>query len=471
MKKRKLGLILNICTMCLAITAIVIGVYSLKQADLSINGSLGFTSNGVKANIVTSITGSVANAGDTYSKTAVYQPNGTAGVTVNNDTKEITFTRYFSDKGTINKAPAPIKMTFAITNQSAYAIKVDVVTPTLPTGVQMTTDKSSIKIDKDASGSITATFTLDSTVTDFSAKRLTGFKLELSQYDYSKTNIEVKYDASGLLSNYYIEYGTNVVVGSTKLKWYIIGKYVDEMLTTFTSNDLTTVTANSSYKLKEGITYAFMSSLILPSGDAKTDEKNYIPYNNDLHYDTTNNKFYSNKYTSTIANDYSISTVREYLSGKTVNIATKYGDSVSAYCNDSEPDADYPSYYNFFTQNSLKDSDIYTLIKPRSLLSMSTKMYNLKDDYTVPVNTTEGIASTDADAFWLLSYYEKDNLWSNETNRVGYFPNSSKATCWWLRSQMNEYNSQLAYCDWSGVGLIQPTINTYCAGIRPAFLI
>ena len=53
MKKKKLSFILNISTICLAIVAIVVGVYSLRQAKLNINGSVGFKAH----NCLVTVTG------------------------------------------------------------------------------------------------------------------------------------------------------------------------------------------------------------------------------------------------------------------------------------------------------------------------------------------------------------------------------------------------------------------------------
>lgn len=38
MKKRKLGLILNIATLCLSICAIVVGVYAIRNASINVSG-------------------------------------------------------------------------------------------------------------------------------------------------------------------------------------------------------------------------------------------------------------------------------------------------------------------------------------------------------------------------------------------------------------------------------------------------
>ncbi len=51
MKKRKVGFLFNIITICLAVVAIAVGVYSLQKSSLNISGSLGFTAHAVNARI------------------------------------------------------------------------------------------------------------------------------------------------------------------------------------------------------------------------------------------------------------------------------------------------------------------------------------------------------------------------------------------------------------------------------------
>ena len=480
MKKQKIGFILNIATICLALVAIVVGVYSLQQAKLNINGSFGFVAHNVKANIVTSITGSVAEANATYSKTDVFKPSGDTGITLNGDTQNISFTRYFSDNGTVNNKPAPIKVSFAITNQSNFDIKVDVSTPTLPTGVTMTTDKSSIKIAQNASGNITATFYLDSASADFNATALTGLKLDLSQYSFKKSDIPVKYKADGLLSNYYIEYGTGKVGSTTyPINWYIIGKYVNKELTALGSDDLTVVEANTTYKMKDTITYAFMSENILTSGGGTTNETKYVPFNNNVFIDKNYTEGKSLEYPEVDANDYSISTIRAYLNGKTVytkdsnTSATLNGTLGTNYTPDKTG-----TTANFFTQNTLKNNDIYTLIQPRTLDNMYKKMSDSSTDLTLPT-AVEGISGTDADAFWLLSYGEASTLWTSESNRVGNIlspktddtsSHTASAVNWWLRSPGSSYSYNARDVYGNGIIYSDRVSGAWC-GVRAAFLI
>lgn len=485
MKKQKIGFILNIATICLALVAIVVGVYSLNQAKLNINGSLGFVAHNVKANIVTSITGSVAEANATYSKTEVFKPSGDAGITLNGDTQNISFTRYFSDNGTVNNKPAPIKVSFAITNQSDFDIKVDVSTPTLPTGVTMTTDKSSIKIAQNASGNITATFYLDSSSTGLETTPITGLTLELSKFEFKKSDIEVKYTDSvlttgaGLLSNYYIKYGTGKVGSTTyDINWFIIGTYgTDGQIKTLTpaTDFAKTLSTNGETGkiLKDNVTYAFMSDYILTNGGGTT---KYVPFNNNHFKNTTDNKYYSNEYTSVLANDYSISTVRAYLIGKTVNTAI---DASTSYIWKPDTATGVATYLNFFTQNTLKGNEIYTLIQPRTLGDMYKKMTGTSTDLTLPT-AVEGISGTDADAFWLLSQNEASTLWTSTANCVGniLIPKTgdtssytASAVNWWLRSP---YSSE-SRCAWrvykKGVLNYANVVGEGLCGVRPAFLI
>lgn len=486
MKKHKISIMLNLATLCLALVAVVFGVYSLKQARMGVNGSLGFVAHDVKANIVTSITGSVAEANATYSKTdKPFKPSGDAGITLNGDTQNISFTRYFSDNGTVNNKPAPIKVSFKITNQSKFDIRVDVSTPTLPTGVTMTTDKSSIKIAQNKSGNITATFYLDSSSTGLTTTPITGLTLELSRFVFKKSDIPVKYKADGLLSNYYIEYGTGKVGSATyALNWFVIGTLgTDGQIAPLNPAKNFTATLSTTGDtrniLNNDVTYVFMSENILTSGGGTTNETKYVPFNNNV-FENSAGDYYSNEYTSVLANDYSISTIRAYLNGKTVNTATD--DSTPGVY---KPGTTTTTNLNFFTQNTLKDNDIYTLIQPRILDDMYQMMgvsSSMSYSNLTPPTAVEGISGTDADAFWLLSQKEADILWlSDNTKRVGKIqaPNSEGSSSytasngnWWLRSPDLSNSYSASYVSSAGkTGSSNYDVYETSYGVRPAFLI
>ena len=151
---------------------------------------------------------------------------------------------------------------------------------------------------------------------------------------------------------------------------------------------------------------------------------------------TTDKTYYSNEYTSVPANDYSISTVRAYLNGKTINTTT-YKSTVNKWV----PSITTKTDSNFFSQNKLKEeNEIYTLIQPRSLKSMYSKMSASSTDLALPT-TVEGLSETDSDAFWLLSYNEKNNLWNSADDIKGNLINKSIGS-WWLRSPGNLSNPE-----------------------------
>ena len=101
MKKRKLGLILNIATLCLSIAAIAIGVYSITTASLTINGSVGFTVHECRVNI----SGYMYGYADTASGPAHKKPTTDA---------EKQYLTYDGSKKATDEAP----MVVASNNQS-----------------------------------------------------------------------------------------------------------------------------------------------------------------------------------------------------------------------------------------------------------------------------------------------------------------------------------------------------------------
>ena len=490
MKKRKFNLLLQIATLCLCVAAIAFGVYSAKTASLNVSGTIGFEAHNCKVGVVAHLSGDgvVTNT----ESNIVASPDGNVRRTALE--KVATFTNdangtidfgslYFADMDTVNGKAAPIKMTFTITNNTAFAIKASVTIPKNNNDVTVLADKDSIKIEQgtNKTGEITLTFTLNNPEASLAtALNLSTIKFDFTKFEFKKSDIEVKYTdtalktGTGLLSNYYIQYGSATVGETTyKLNWFIIGKYVDGELIKLDTDDLTAKTENAEYRMKEGITYAFMSDYILPSGDGTTDKKTFIPFNNNVFKNTTDKTYYySNEYTSVPANDYSISTIRAYLNGKTVNTATYFDGSSIESSTKWTPSTETTTNLNFFTQNILKGNDIYTLIQPRSLKSMYSKMSASSTDLALPT-AVEGISGTDADAFWLLSYNETNNLWNSASDIKGNLINRSYGS-WWLRSPGEpgnpDYNNRDVGFIYNGGGFGPYIYDAYFA-IRAAFLI
>ena len=509
MKKRKFNLLLQIATLCLCVAAIAFGVYSAKTASLNVSGTIGFEAHNCKVGVVAHLTGDgvVTNT----ESNIVASPDGNVRRTALE--KVATFTNdangtidfgslYFADMDTVNGKAAPIKMTFTITNNSAFAIKASVTLPKNNNDVTVLADKDSIKIEQgtNKTGKITLTFTLNNPEASLAtALDLSTIKFDFTKFEFKKSDITVNYTASaltssgGLLSNYYIEYGQGTLkttpnVTKYKINWFVIGTYgTDGQIKTLTpaTDFAKTLSTNGETGkiLKDDVTYAFMSDYILTSGGGTTAETENVPFNNNVFRNTTDNKYYSNEYTSVLANDYSISTVRAYLNGKTVNTAT---DKSTPNIWKPNTASDKATNLNFFTQNTLKGdnttNDIYTLIQPRTLGDMYKKMSNdsTPTDTEPPTTKVEGISGTDADAFWLLSYNEANTLWSSDDNRVCriLLPNENDTSSYiesddiscGLRSPSLSYSyyydcvDHRGFLDWSYV------YHTYC-GVRPAFLI
>ncbi|MCI7003690.1 MAG: DUF6273 domain-containing protein [Clostridia bacterium] len=509
MKKRKFNLLLQIATLCLCVAAIAFGVYSAKTASLNVSGTIGFEAHNCKVGVVAHLTGDgvVTNT----ESNIVASPDGNVRRTALE--KVATFTNdangtidfgslYFADMDTINGKAAPIKMTFTITNNSAFAIKASVTLPKNNNDVTVLADKDSIKIEQgtNKTGEITLTFTLNNPEASLAtALDLSTIKFDFTKFEFKKSDIEVKYTDTalsayaGLLSNYYIKYGQGTVnttpnVTKYDINWFVIGTYgTDGQIKTLTpATDFTkTLSTNGETGkiLKDDVTYAFMSDYILTSGGGTTDG---VPFNNNVFKNSTG-EYYSNEYTSVLANDYSISTVRAYLNGKTVNTTTSYNGTDIHKSTKWTPSTDTTTNLNFFTQNTLKGdnatSDIYTLIQPRTLGDMYKKMSGSSTDLALPT-AVEGISETDADAFWLLSYNEAIALCStsgfDDYNKIvgnTLTPKtddtsscSASADEWSFRSPYSS-NSEYAYGITIHADITGAYVYVIYCGVRPAFLI
>ena len=166
MKKKKLSFILNISTICLAIVAIVVGVYSLRQAKLKINGSVGFKAHNCLVTVTGKYKAYTADNLATRTETDLTETKvGGSTESEYSKTLQIPNTLYFSDIATDNNGHE-IVFELTITNNSDFEIKVNAPKPTLTkdgtaiTDVICASSNTSFKLDKDASQTITLTFTL-----------------------------------------------------------------------------------------------------------------------------------------------------------------------------------------------------------------------------------------------------------------------------------------------------------------------
>ena len=136
MKKRKFALFLNIASICLAICAIAIGVYSIKTASLNVGGSLGFVAHNAKVNIKAYMYGfSTAESGENpVTETNKVQLTADGGLNIDGNNGEVniqstkgigTTKRYFSDA---SDDLEPITIVLTITNNSDFEVLLEDLT-------------------------------------------------------------------------------------------------------------------------------------------------------------------------------------------------------------------------------------------------------------------------------------------------------------------------------------------------------
>lgn len=197
MKKGKLSLVFYFATLCLSITALVFGVYSVKQAKLSISGSVGFSAHQCKAEIVGTITGA-SDSIDGEAKT-LYVSSGdkvsTTSETIaftgssSNETKNATYDGIFFTYDSETDEPQAIIMSFAIKNTSKFKIQanIDVSSLTLSNVNTPSITNNDAIIAVEGSQTITVTFTL---VEDKdTALAISGsMSLELTKYQEIQLN-------------------------------------------------------------------------------------------------------------------------------------------------------------------------------------------------------------------------------------------------------------------------------------------
>ena len=172
MKKRKFGFLLNIAVLCLCLAAIAVGVYSVKTAQLTVTGTIGFTAHNTKMGLTGSISACESSSA-TVRKDATITPTSieTSKVELNLN-KEFSGSSdgkmYFSDLFDEGKI---IVITLTLTNNSDYPVKATVNMPIF-TGsnytkeVKLGTEVISSTTTKNIAKSGTLTMTITLTLTD-----------------------------------------------------------------------------------------------------------------------------------------------------------------------------------------------------------------------------------------------------------------------------------------------------------------
>lgn len=144
--KKKNRFLINIALLALSLCIMVYGVYSAKQASLTVSGTIGFNAHDISLEITSaSVSGALTSAGAAYSAA----PN-ISGTTV-------TFGDYLyyddltNSTATADKIPA-ITITIAMTNNSKFAATVTPVSPAKSAGTGTNTNYT-IAVSYASSGS------------------------------------------------------------------------------------------------------------------------------------------------------------------------------------------------------------------------------------------------------------------------------------------------------------------------------
>ena len=228
--KRKFSLFLNVAVLALCVCAIAIGVYSAKQASLSVTGTVGFTAHNCELQVSGTKKGYALGDGTTYQESAVAltmgADNATTGTVSGSGASGVISSialgdLKFTDLATEEIPPIVITLTF--TNLSAYQVSATVLVD----------DIANVKYTRQyVMGQYTETSSLTNHVEavilgDSNADNKTAtFVITLNVADSSKdvTNLSTlnitanfaKYDASTLLNTYTDEQNNEYTLDSNK---------------------------------------------------------------------------------------------------------------------------------------------------------------------------------------------------------------------------------------------------------------
>lgn len=359
MKKRKVGWLLNIATICLSLCVIAIGVYSLKQASLNVGGSIGFVAHDLNVKYSGTVSNAINKDGTEYS---------------NNITKETDLstkwdlgTMYFNETTDYislpydEKFPKSIEVSIKIYNYSAFAVKASIVEDEDTTTMKTKLEDSGVTMNIINNPYIAPAKTPNSVATIGEVKIIftlvynTSYDgsnnivvtdgrelLKDSTFDFGNVTInveqtknettEIKYGEIEVLDDngynsytaYYVELGEHYqnndyahITAGQKAKWAIYrvvenGKEVTLSSLEDVGNYL--VNNNGHYEAKHGVKY-YCISQIAPK--IFYCNNSYYETDKNLQYDTKEALLLSRNQYGQILTDYPTSTIRSYLDGNT----------------------------------------------------------------------------------------------------------------------------------------------------------
>lgn len=159
MKKKKLTLFANIAVLILCLCAIVVGVYSAKNANLNVSGTVGFNAHNCDVDVTAYIYGDSAVEDDSTAEASELgvlrsrnnrKELGTAQVKGDND-KTISLGNFYFCDMTADDTIAPIYIVFELTNQSMFDVDISTTTTFTPANENITPVSSTVNLkDKSA---------------------------------------------------------------------------------------------------------------------------------------------------------------------------------------------------------------------------------------------------------------------------------------------------------------------------------
>lgn len=190
MRKRKFTFVVNIAVLVLCLCAIAFGVYSAKNANLNVSGTVGFNSHNCDVDVTAYIYGdsavedtSTANASESGVVRSEKNKKvlGSAQVKGDSDKTISLGNIYFCDM-TVDDTIAPIYIVFELTNQSIFNVDISATTTFTPANENITATNSGVVTLKDKSAQSA----------DKKKELIVTLTLETNSSDFNSTNISIK---------------------------------------------------------------------------------------------------------------------------------------------------------------------------------------------------------------------------------------------------------------------------------------
>lgn len=389
-------------------------------------------------------------------------------VTTENNSTQNTLTQFNGpsaslDLSTLEFATGETTLTISMTSLNANYIK-NKVSWVNTSGV--TISSTSLYLPQNPSEQLTSGTSRDLTITvnnTGSATTISGLEVEFEEKtDLLQVTEEGKPSTYTEEGYWYVEMGTYSTTSDNaegkRESEYLRWRYFSDT-TSHYEFDRNTRPTGEGYFILESYFSSFAS---------RNEGGLYCSWNND-YKDSSPYKHQLNGWTNIDANDYSTSTIRQYINGNTVqkSAANQSGTYVP-----SGASTNMFEYFNIDPDNDI----IYTDIIGRTLGDLYTDMSNSgtnpqdvdfpkgsPDDWT---GATITYSKEDTDKFWLLSYYEAYHMLGADTSSST--TDREWGNTYWLRSP-NSSSRNDAYSVYTSGDLGNTNVSNHFNAVRAAF--